>query len=445
MRLLYCIAHYLLVPVVLVRLLLRATRNRAYLSRVGERFGLGEPLPDDRPVIWLHAVSVGEVQASVPLVRALRDRVPGVRVLLTTTTPTGYDRAMLALGDDVTHRYTPYDLPGSVHRFLNRVHPALLIVMETELWPNVLHACEQRGVLVVLANVRLSARSALGYSRWPGLVAPMLRSAGAIAVQTREDGERLLALGAPPERVVVTGSMKFDLRVPASVREEGEVLRRCFGVERGVWVAASTHEGEEEQVLDAFSQVLSRHTDALLVLVPRHPERFARVAALCRKRGFSTVTRSKSPESCADVDVYVGDSMGELLVYYAAADVAFVGGSLVPVGGHNLLEPAALGLPVVTGPHLFNFTEIGRRLTEIGAATQVSTVRELGRAVSELLDDGNRRHAAGEAGRVFVENNRGALQRLLALLSPFLPGGGDRAVDGAESRIGSDGRGTDCL
>ncbi len=424
MRRLYSLLHYLFMPVVMMRLVLRGFGNRAYLARIGERFGCGEALPGDVPVVWLHAVSVGEVQAAVPLVRALRARLPRARILVTTATPTGYDRVLLALGDDVMHRYVPYDLPGAVTRFLRRAHPVLCIVMETELWPNLMHASAQRGLPVVLANMRLSARSAAGYARWPGLVAPMLRSVAAIAAQTREDAERVLALGAPPERVVVTGSMKFDLRVPASVREEGEVLRRCFGVARGVWIAASTHEGEEEQVLEAFARVLARHPDALLVLVPRHPERFARVAALCRKRGFATALRSQSPPSCTDVDVFVGDSMGELLTFFAAADVAFVGGSLVPVGGHNLLEPAALGLPVVTGPELFNFAEIGRRLTEIGAARQVTSARELGRVVADWLDDGNLRHAAGEAGRRFVEDNRGALQRLMTLLEPHMPPAG---------------------
>lgn len=424
MRLLYSIAHYLFMPVVMVRLLLRATSNRAYLSRIGERFGFGAWSRGDTPVIWLHAVSVGEVQAAVPLVRALHERLPSARILITTATPTGYDRVRLAFGEEVVHRYACYDLPGAVERFLASVSPALCVVMETEFWPNLMHACERRGVPVVLANVRLSARSAAGYSRWPKLVAPMLRSVSAIAAQTGDDAQRLLALGAASEHVVVTGSMKFDVRVPASVREEGEVLRRCFGVERGVWIAASTHEGEEEQVLEAFSLVLARHPNALLVLVPRHPERFARVAGLCRKRGFATALRSQSPESCTDIDVFVGDSMGELLTFFAASDVAFVGGSLMPVGGHNLLEPAALGLPVVTGPHLFNFAEIGRRLAEIGAARQVSGVRELGRVVADLLDDGNLRHAAGEAGRQFVEDNRGALQRLLTVLGPHLPANG---------------------
>ena len=417
----YTLLHYLLMPVVVGRLLLRGLRNRDYLERIGERFGRVSPVIADAGVIWIHAVSVGEVQAALPLVRALRSRCPDATLLMTTTTPTGSERVLHLFGDDVRHCYFPYDLPGTIRRFLDRTRPRLVVIMETEFWPNLLRECERRDLPVVLANVRLSERSAAGYRRWPSVVRPMLGRVRAIAAQTPEDAARLVALGADPARVKVTGSTKFDVRVTASVREEGEALRRRFGPGRGVWVAASTHEGEEDLLLEAFSLILAEHVDALLLLVPRHPERFVRVAALCRKRGFSTALRSLQPESCADIDVFIGDTMGELPVFYAASDVAFVGGSLVPTGGHNMLEPAALGVPVVTGPHLFNFAEIGRRLTEVGAVRRVDNVRELGRAVSELMADANLRHAAGEAGRRFVEGNRGSLERLVCVLEPFLP------------------------
>jgi len=420
---LYSFLHYLILPWALLRLAWRGVRDPAYCRHWGERFGLGATLPGNTRTLWVHAVSVGEVHAAVPLVQALYERDPQARVVLTTTTPTGRERAIRLLPGGVVHRYVPYDIPGAVRRFLDRIRPGVAIMIETELWPNILRQCRQRGIPLVVANARLSERSTAGYRRVAGFTRRMLADVAALAVQSRDDAERFIGLGADPARVKITGSIKFDIRLSATLREQGEVMRRCWGVDRGVWIAASTHEGEDEQVLDAFAQVRQSVPDCLLVLVPRHPERFERTAALCRRRGYRTVLRSDAPETCHDADVFIGNTMGELTVFYAASDVALVGGTLVEKGGHNMLEPAALGVPVIVGPCVFNFAEITRRLCEVGAARQVRDAAALARTVAEFLLDANLRHGVGERGRGFVEHNRGALDRLMEIVGPLMIGG----------------------
>lgn len=419
-RQLYILIHYLALPFIFLRLAWRGQRNRGYWERWGERFGYVPRLGEDLRTLWIHAVSVGEVQAAIPLIRALKAAGGDFEIVVTTTTPTGAERVRQALGDSVIHRYSPYDLPGSVRRFLDRIHPSLIIIMETELWPNILHISAKCSIPVLLANVRLSEQSAAGYRRVAATMRAMLSEVSYIAAQTREDASRLISLGADPHKVRVTGNTKFDVKLPASLSEEAQVLRRCFGVDRGVWIAASTHEGEEEQVLNAFEHVRSEFPDCLLVLVPRHPERSASVAALCRKRGHTTVTRTQNPDSCEGASVFIGDTMGELPLFYAASDVAFVGGSLVREGGHNMLEPAALGIPVVYGPHVFDVAEISARLGEAGAGRKVEDAEELGAAVMEYMRDANLRHNAGERGSQFVEHNRGALNLVMELVKELI-------------------------
>ena len=420
MRIVYTVALYCAVPFLVARLLWRGLRNPAYWRRIGERFGLGARIGSNGGCVWIHAVSVGEVQAAVPIVKALRNRHPGEAVVVTSTTPTGAARIAKVFGGGVAHRYFPLDLPGSVTRFLNRVEPRVAIIMETEIWPNLLAQCRLRGVPVILANVRLSERSAAGYRRFRRLFAPALGGVAAVAVQSDEDARRITSIGAPSEVVDVTGSTKFDIPMLASLREEAAALRRTWGASRGIWIAASTHDGEEALVLDAFRQVLDRLPGSLLVLVPRHPERFREVAAHVRRHGFDPVMRSRRPVDCSGVHVFIGDTMGELPLFYAAADVAFVGGTLVERGGHNMLEPAAAGLPVLLGPHVFNFAEISRRLLEAGGARTVSDSASLGRAVIDYLHDADLRHTTGAKGRAFVESNRGAGDRVLAMISPHL-------------------------
>jgi 3-deoxy-D-manno-octulosonic-acid transferase len=420
-RFIYCVVHILAIPLIVSRLFWRAKANSDYLDCLHQRFAFGLPAMDDCRPLWIHAVSVGEAQAAVPLARELMSCYPQHPILFTTTTPTGRDRIRQEFADSVVHCYMPYDLPWFVARFVKHFRPVALVVMETELWPNLFAQCEAQAVPIILANVRLSARSTSGYRRISSLSQEMLGRVQVAAAQSQADASRLLSLGMKPNSVRVTGSVKFDLNIPASLREQAQVLRRDLGIERSVFIAASTHDGEDEQVLQAFSRLLQEMPRCLLVLVPRHPERFADAAALCRKRGFSTALRSRTPSDFTTVDVYVGDSMGELPLLYAASDIAFVGGSLVPRGGHNMLEPAALGLPVLFGPHVFNFPDISRMLLDVGAAWQIEDARSLGEQAYALLKDANLRHNAGDAGRQFVHSNRGALARLMSLIDEQVP------------------------
>jgi 3-deoxy-D-manno-octulosonic-acid transferase len=421
MRILYTLLLYLLVPLVLLRLAWRGLRAPAYWRRWPERFGFIEPPPGER-VIWIHAVSVGEVQAAVPLVRALLEKYPAYSLLLTTVTPTGSARVTALFGEEVAHVYAPYDLPGVVQRFFQRARPQLAIVMETELWPNLFHACRTRQVPLLLVNARLSARSVAGYRRVKPLVAQTLENVTEIAAQGEADAARFVQLGAPPERITVSGNLKFEQRIPPGLLERAAVLRRDWGTDRPVWVAASTHEGEDEQLLEVFKKLRESFAKCLLVLVPRHPERFAAVAELCRQHGLNIVLRSERRPCESDTQVFVGDSMGELPLFLAAADVAFVGGSLVPHGGHNLLEPAALGVPVASGPHMFNFTEICELMLQAGACEVVGNGDELAATLGRWLADENERHRVGERGRQVVEKNRGALQTVLTMIDRHLPG-----------------------
>ncbi|MFP4246454.1 MAG: lipid IV(A) 3-deoxy-D-manno-octulosonic acid transferase [Halochromatium sp.] len=422
MRHLYSFLLALLLPLVLLRLLWRGYRQPAYLQRWPERLGVWRVPP--RPVdLWIHAVSVGEVQAMQPLIRELLGREPALALIVTTTTPTGAQRLQELFGERVQHAFTPYDLPWIMRRFLRWTRPRLVLVVETEIWPNMLAACARRAIPVILANARLSARSARGYARVGGLTARTLRRFTRIAAQSQPDAQRFIQLGAPARRVQVTGSIKFDLRLPASLRDRAEVVRWEWGVNRPVWVAASTHDGEEEPILAVQRRLRQRFADVLLVLVPRHPERFERVAALVRREGLALARRSQGAACDVACSVYLVDTMGELPMFLAAADAAFIGGSLVPVGGHNLLEAAALAVPVAIGPHCFNVAEITRLLVAEEGAVQIKDAEALGSLLEAWLGDAAERARIGERGYAFVERNRGALQRLLVLLDQVLQRG----------------------
>ncbi len=418
MRYLYSLLLYWLVPLALTRLAMRGLRNRGYWHRWAERFGFAPRLSG--PLIWLHAVSVGEVRASAPLVKALSHDYPGHTILITTMTPTGSATVHELFGNAVAHCYVPYDLPTAVWRFLNRVRPRLALIMETELWPNLFHQCHARGIPLMLANVRMSEKSARGYRRVAGFTRATLANVNRVGAQTEADAGRMRALGAA--QVEVTGSIKFEMDVPADLAARAAVLRSRIG-ERPLWVAASTRAGEEELVLDAFARLRARNPRLLLVLVPRHPERFDSVAKLCSQRGFQIERRSQHQDSVApDTAILLGDTMGELLLFHAAADVSYIGGSLVPLGGQNLLEAAAVGTPVVFGPHMFNFSDISRMALERGAGRQVQDAAELAGAVADYLETPALRHAAGEAGQRMVAENRGALTKTLALVRQlFIP------------------------
>lgn len=416
MRGLYTLLLYLLTPFVLLRLLWRSRELVDYRRRWNERFGFVARAA--QPVaVWVHAVSVGESLAALPLIRALVVRHGAGRVLVTTTTPTGSARVREALGDQVLHTYAPYDLPDVVARFLGRMRPQRVVVMETELWPNLFRALARRRIPLTVANARLSPRSFRGYSRVRGFAASTLADCTQIAAQSEADAERFRALGAPRERVAVMGNIKFDQAMPEAQVELGRRLRTAIGAQRPVWIAASTHEGEEQAALEAQRELLGALPDALLILVPRHPQRFDGVARQIEKAGLAYARRSRlEPQDALDGrSVLLGDSMGEMFAYFSASDVAFVGGSLVPVGGHNVLEPAALGLPVLFGPHMHNFVAARELLLDARGAIEVRE-RSLGTTVRELLGDAAKRRATGDAARAAVQANRGALLRLLDLL-----------------------------
>ncbi len=418
MRRLYSLLIYLAVPFAFAAVLWRGLRDRGYWQAPGERFGWGRASADGS--IWLHAVSLGEVSAAAPLVRALRLRYPQHPMILTSATPTGRTRGRALFGDTVDVRFLPYDTPGAVARFLDRIRPRLGIIMETELWPNLFSECERRGVPLLLASARLSARSVARYRRFGSLARGIFSATTLIAAQTREDAERFIAIGAGSAATRVVGNIKFDLEIGAEASSKGRELRGSLGGARPVWIAGSTHAGEEEQVLAAHEELPA---DALLLLVPRHPDRFESVGELLNQRGVKFVRRSGGIAPDAATRVLLVDTVGELATLYAAADAAFVGGSLVPIGGHNLLEPAALGLPVLTGPSHANGEEIARLLLAEGAAIEVSDARELAAALSRLLADPQERGRMGDIGRRIVESNRGSVARLLELIEK-LPAAG---------------------
>ena len=423
-RTLYTLLFHLGLPLVAIRLWLRARKAPAYARRIGERFALNLP-PMQPGGIWVHAVSVGESIAAAPMIRALLTRYPQLPITVTCMTPTGSERIQALFADEprIQHCYLPYDLPWAAARFLDRIKPKLGVIMETELWPNLIHQCAKRGIPVALANARLSARSAKGYARFARLTRPMLEAMSLIAVQTQTEAERFRQLGARPECVEVTGSIKFDLSIDPQLLIKACELRESWQAqERPVWIAASTHEGEDEIVLNAHRQLLANYPDALLILVPRHPERFNAVFERCQREGFASVRRSTGEPVNARTQVLVGDTMGELLLLYALADSAFVGGSLVPNGGHNLLEPAALAKPVLSGPHLFNFLEIAAMLREAGALEEVEDAQGLALAVQRLFELPQDAQRMAQAGLNVMQANQGALQRLLDGLARLLKG-----------------------
>lgn len=420
MRLLYLAAVYLAAPVISVMLAARGLRDRSYWRKFGERFGLGPPLAESP--IWVHAVSVGEVQAAAALVMALRDRYPQTPVLVTTFTPTGAARARALFRGVAEVRFLPFDLPGSVRRFLDRARPRLAVIIETELWPNLYRQCRFRRIPLVIASARLSRRSIDRYRRLGALFRETVSGDVVVAAQGEGDAERFRALGAAAERTHITGNLKFDIELPPDIAERGNALRAQYAPSCALWVAGSTHGGmEEEAVLAAQRHVAAVHSGALLVLAPRHPNRFGEVATWLGRQGIAFARRSRSATSAPErPNVLLLDTLGELLHFYAAADVAFVGGSLVPVGGHNLLEPAALGLPVLTGPHNSNGEDVARLLLECGAAEIVHDGAELGSRVVEFLSDKALRLEIGNRGRAAVERNRGALEKLLRLIASLL-------------------------
>jgi 3-deoxy-D-manno-octulosonic-acid transferase len=421
LRYLYSLLTYIAAPLFSVVLLVRGLRDRSYWANFGERFGLGAAVEGEP--IWVHAVSVGEVQASAALVNSLCERYPQIPIVVTTFTPTGAGRARALFKGRAEVRYLPYDLPGAVRRFFANVRPRIAVIFETELWPNLYHECGRRRVPLVLASARISPRSVERYRRLGSLFRETLARGVVVAAQGEADASRFRSLGSDPGSTHVTGNLKFDFSVPDDIAERGRILRAYYAPGRPVWVAGSTHGGgEEEALVEAQKIVRSRYPRALLVMAPRHPNRFGDVAAQLVSRGVRFVRRSQTPVAGAleEAEVLLLDTLGELLDFYAAADVAFVGGSLVPIGGHNLLEPAALGLPILAGPHNSNSEAAARQLTANGAAEIVQGPQDLGEKVAKLFAEPDTRERMGAAGRAFVEANKGALTKLLGLVVPLI-------------------------
>jgi 3-deoxy-D-manno-octulosonic-acid transferase len=430
-RLLYSLLWWLALPLVLGRLWWRGRREPGYRAHLGERLGLVAPVlhaDPDHPVFMVHAVSVGETRAAEPLVLALLAAWPACRILLTHMTPTGRATggalfaSQIAAGR-VLQSYLPYDTGFMVGRFLGRVRPGACILMETEVWPNLIHACAARRVPVLLANARLSARSLRRGLRLKGLMTDAARAITLVAAQTDDDGARIASLGAPS--VAVTGSIKFDVVPPPALLATGALLRRRIGT-RPVFLCASTREGEEALIVDAWLRAPGRPADALLLLVPRHPQRFDEVAGMVAQRGLALVRRSAldladgGDHGVVAADVLLGDSMGEMFAYYAACDCAYIGGSLLPLGGQNLIEACALAKPVLVGEHTFNFLQATEEAVALGAALRVPDAGALVDAAATLLLDEARRARMGAQALAFANRHRGATARTVEMLRQII-------------------------
>jgi 3-deoxy-D-manno-octulosonic-acid transferase len=417
-RIFYNLLAYLLQIPLAVYWLVRAVGNSSYRDGFGQRFGFG--YPKFSRCIWIHAVSVGEVQAAAPLIRQISKQFPDRQLLITTVTPTGAAHVRTLFGDSVAHSYIPFELPVAVDRFFNNTQPELALIMETEIWPNLYRGCGIRDIPLILVSARISPRSLDGYRKLLPLFRETLSHGIIIAAQSKADADRFQSLGASSVRTWVIGNIKFDIELPENLAGDGRDLRAKMFGDRPIWVAASTHDSEEQQVLAAHAALKAQHPNLLLVLVPRHPERFNDVRKLLEQQEFTYASRTKDQTCEKTTAVFLVDTMGELPLFYAASDIAFVGGSLVPVGGHNLLEPAALGLPVISGPNVFNAQEIADMFVDKGACTIVQDAPELAAAISTLIADPIDAKAMGERGREIVLSNRGSLAKLLSLLEPLI-------------------------
>ncbi len=421
MRYFYTTIIYFLLPFILLRLLLVSFKYSSYRKKWYERFGFISWKKSSKRVVWIHAVSVGEVNAARPIVDFLLKEYNHLQIIFTTVTPTGAITVEHKFGKNASHFYLPYDIPYCVKRFIKTINPCMLITMETEIWPNLYQTCHGFGVPILLVNARLSQKSMRGYKLFPDLIASTIKLVDKIAAQTKLDADRFTLLGAENKDVLVVGNLKFDIDIPQSIKEEAEPLRHDFSVNRSIWMAASTNEGEEEIILDAHKKVLSVYSNAILILAPRHPERADKVFTMCKKMGFFTIRRTDHKSFTEKHDVFLLDTLGELQLYYAASEIAFIGGSLVDTGGQNMLEPAALNLPLITGPYTYNFLEVRKLLIENKALIQVSNYLELSEKVIELIGDANLRHNLGERAKDVVLANRGSSERTIDIIKPYLP------------------------
>lgn len=418
-RTLYCLVFYLALPLILFRLLWRSVKAPAYRLRWNERLGFYSKAqtdlnPQGKSIVF-HAVSVGEVHAAVPLIRQVQKEFPLREIIVTTSTPTGSDRVKAIFGDSVGHVYLPYDFPGAVKRFLNFARADVVIILETELWPNLIHYCGCKSVKVMLVNARLSEKSLRSYQKISGLAQQMMSGLSVVAAQSDDDAKGFIRLGLPPAVLHITGSMKFDVKLDKEQVATGQALKAALNG-RPVLVAGSTREGEEEKVLEAFQLILNELPNTLLVLVPRHPERFSAVAALVKGKGLNLVKRTDEQNISTTTQVLIGDSMGEMQLFYSMGDIAFVGGSLVETGCQNIIEPAALGLPVITGPSLFNFKAISEMLLEAGGMQVAKNVQALAQITLVLLKGEGQRSVMSLKALDAVKANQGATGALMGLI-----------------------------
>lgn len=416
----YSIILYLVQPIIVLRLLWRSLKNRSHRDRFIQRYGFVSNIPEG--CLWIHAVSVGETIASEVMVRRLQQQYPELALLMTSTTTTGSAQVKKSFGESVFHAYLPYDLPGSVTRFITKVKPLQCIIMETELWPNLINSCAKNSVPVVIANARLSEKSKRGYERFAAITKPMLQNISCVAVQTEIERQRFISLGLPSDRVEVCGSIKYDIALTTKVTNQAEQWRQQWKVKnRPVWIAASTHKGEDAILLQAHQVLLTQFKNALLILVPRHPERFDSVHKLCQNANLTVARRSSNEAVTDDCQVLLADTMGELMALYGAANIAFIGGSLVANGGHNMLEAAAWGIPILSGSSVFNFAEIAAGLVAAGAMEITTNAEEVSAQLVTLFSDGDYLKQVGKAAARVQSSNRGALDKLLTVVSRQLP------------------------
>ncbi len=391
-----------------------------YRSRWGERFGFLPELEISRPVIWLHAVSVGEVEASTALINRLLRQYPQYQIIITTVTPTGAQTVQRHFASNVIHLYLPYDLPFSIRRFLWQLKPVLCVIMETELWPNLYYYCHKNQIPLVIANARMSLHSLNGYKKFAGLMRTTLSCVTRIIVQSKLDADRFISLGCDPDALSIASNLKYDIEMPSDMYEKAQSLRKELFPNQPVWIAASTHDNEESLVLEAYEMILAKYSDCILILAPRHPQRFDKVAELCIKQGFNTVRKSTNVACDDTTQIFLLDTLGELQLYYGCADVAFVGGSLVPAGGHNMLEPAAIGVPIISGVHVDNFQEISQLLQQAGAILFIRDTSELAGKVTLLLSDAKLRARMAKRGKTLIGENRGSTDQLMKILQSTL-------------------------
>ena len=414
--LLFCLG----LPFVFLRLLKNSRKTPAYRQHWQER--LGFVTPSTKPSIWIHSVSVGETLSAIPLMTQLIEHYPTLNIHITTTTPTGREQVINHLGNQVTYSYVPYDIPNLIKRFIKRLNVVLCIVMETEVWPNMLTVCRQKHIPILLANARLSEKSYENYARFRSIAYDIFNLFNLIAAQNKLDADHYIALGVPEKNICITGSIKFERAVPADIQVTANQLRHEWNlINRPVIVAASTREGEEPFILEAFATVKKTHPNAFLLLIPRHPKRVSQVAQLCQKYNFSVCYRSQQANNTITHDILIGDTIGELLLFYALADITYVGGSLVNTGGHNILEPAALRKPIITGPYLRNFKAISETLVNANAQLIVQNAEELAHTWNRLIDNPADREALGNNALAVYESNQGATARHLEIVTQLLP------------------------